>query len=162
MQPFTWALVGCDLGWVSVGLGKHVWSPGVQPATGMKFLLASECVYDTSITLIRLSVLLFYHRIFGTDRGFKLSLWVSAGILVAWFLAITILAIFQCNPVAKQWNFTLPGHCYSLFGTFLGVTIPNIFLDLLLLLLPLPKLWKLQLQLKKKIALIFNFMLGYW
>lgn len=124
-------------------------------------MLASEFTYDTSITLIRMSVILFYYRIFGKNRPFKISLWITAGILVAWWIAIDILAIFQCNPVARQWDHSIPGHCYSLYGTFLGVTVPNVFIDVLLLVLPLPMLWKLQISLRKKFALIANFMLGY-
>ena len=44
----------------------------------------------------------------------------------------------------------------------MGVTIPNIFVDLLILVLPLPMLWRLQMDMKKKILLTANFMLGYW
>ena len=127
----------------------------------MKILLAIECVYDISITLIRLSVVLFYYRIFGKDRWFKIALWITSAILIAWFIALTVLAVFQCSPVARQWDYSIPGHCFSLYGTFVGVTISNVFVDVLLLVLPLPMLWKLQIKLKKKIALIANFMLGY-
>jgi len=160
-QPFTWALPGLTLGWVSVGLGKHIWSPGVKPTVGFKILLASEFAYDTSITLIRMSAILFYYRIFGKNRPFEISLWITAGILVAWWIAIDTLAIFQCDPVSRQWDYSIPGHCYNLFGTFVGVTIPNVFIDVLILVLPIPMLWKLQISLRKKFALIANFMLGY-
>lgn len=44
----------------------------------------------------------------------------------------------------------------------MGVTIPNVVIDLMILLLPLPMLWRLQIDVKKKAALIINFMLGYW
>ena len=43
----------------------------------------------------------------------------------------------------------------------MGVTISNVFVDLLILILPLPMLWRLQINIKKKLALIANFMLGY-
>ena len=127
----------------------------------MKILLASECVYDVSITFIRLSVVLFYYRIFGRDRWFKIHLLITSAILIAWFIAFTVLAVFQCVPGARQWDYSIPGHCYRLYGTFVGVTIPNIFVDVLLLVLPLPMFWKLQIKLKKKTALIVNFVLGY-
>jgi len=149
------------LGWVSVGLGKHIWSPGVKPIVGFKIHLASELVYDTSITLVRMSVVLFYYRIFGRNRSFKISLWITAGVLVAWWIALNVLAVLRCSPVARQWDYNIPGHCYSLFGTFLGVTIPNAFVDVLILLLPIPMLWKLQISTMKKLALIANFVLGY-
>ena len=48
-------------------------------------------------------------------------------ILVAWYIAITALAVFQCSPVQKQFDYTIPGHCLSFYGTFIGVTAPNLF-----------------------------------
>ena len=43
----------------------------------------------------------------------------------------------------------------------MGVIISHVFVDLLILILPLPMLWRLQINIKKKLALIANFMLGY-
>ena len=146
---------------MSVGLGTHKWSPGVEPATGSKILFAIELVYNASITFIRISVVLFYYRIFGKDRWYKRSLWITLSILVSWWISISVLAIFQCSPVARQWGYSTPGHCLSFYGTFMGVTIPNVFVDLLILVLPLPMLWRLQINIKKKLALVANFMLGY-
>ena len=146
---------------MSVGLGKHIWSPGVEPFIGSKLLFAIDLVYITSITFIRISVVLFYYRIFGKDRWYKRSLWITFSILVSWWIAISLLAIFRCSPVARQWDYSIPGHCYSLHGTCMGVTVSNVFLDLLILILPLPMLSRLQINMKKKPALIANFMLGY-
>ena len=161
-QPFTWALIGLELGWVSAGLGRHIWAPNVHPQLGLIILFASEVVYDTSITIIRMSVLLFYHRIFGKDNRFRIALWITMAILVAWYIAITALAVFQCSPVQKQFDYTIPGHCLSFYGTFIGVTAPNFFIDVVLLLLPVPMLWKLKIKKTKKFALTANFLLGYW
>ena len=161
-QPFTWCLIGLELGWVSVGLGRHIWAPHVQPQRGLIIVFAAEVVYDTSITIIRMSVLLFYHRIFGKEHRFKMALWITMVILVAWYIAITALAVFQCSPVKKQFDLTIPGHCLSFYGTFIGVTVPNFFIDVLLLLLPVPMLWNLKIKKTKKIALTANFLLGYW
>lgn len=155
-------MIALELGWVDVGLGHHIWAPGVQPKKGQEILLAAEVIYDTGITIIRTSVVLFYHRIFGKQRRFRIALWITMAILIAWFIAITVLAIFYCTPVKKQFDFSIPGHCYSFYGTFIGVTAPNFFVDLLLLLLPVPMLWKLQIKKTKKVALTANFLLGYW
>ena len=160
-QPFTLVQIGLEIGWVSAGLGKHVWAPGVQPEKGYKILFALELVYGVGITLIRISVVLFYHRIFGRERKFRIALWCTGGMLIAWFIAISAVSIFQCSPVQKQWDYTLPGHCLSFYGTFIGVTAPNVFIDLFLLLLPVPMLWKLQIRTTQKIALTANFLLGY-
>ena len=150
-----------EIGWVSAGLGKHVWAPGVEPEKGYKVLFALELIYVAGITLIRISVVLFYHRIFGRERYFRIALWCTGGMLIAWYIGITAVSIFQCEPVQKQWEYTLPGHCLSFYGTFIGVTAPNVFIDLFLLILPVPMLWKLQIRTTQKIALTANFLLGY-
>ena len=83
-------------------------------------------------------------------------------ILVAWYIAITALAVFQCSPVKKQFDYRISGRCLSFYGTFIGVTAPNFFIDVILLLLPVPMLWNLKIKKTKKLALTANFLLGYW
>ena len=83
-------------------------------------------------------------------------------ILIAWYIAITVVAVFQCTPVKRQFDYTIPGHCLSFYGTFIGVTVPNFFIDVILLLLPVPMLWNLKIKKAKKVALTANFLLGYW
>ena len=161
-QPFTWALIGLELGWVSVGLGRHIWAPNVQPHIGLIILFATEVVYDTGITIIRISVLLFYHRIFGKQNRFRMALWITMAILIAWFIAITAMAVFKCSPVKKQFDYTVPGYCLSIHRGFLGATAPNFLIDVILLLLPMPMLWNLKIKKTKKLALTANFLLGYW
>lgn len=118
-------------------------------------------LYTTSLTFIRMSVVLFYYRIFGTHRWYRMSLWIAAGIVIAWFVALNCLTLTLCTPIAKQWDYRIPGHCLPFIGAFIDLTISNVLVDLLLLILPLPMLWRLQINLKKKLALIANFVLGY-
>lgn len=68
--------------------------------------------------------------------------------------------IFRCIPVEALWNARKSGECLDLniigtTGAILGITE-----HLIILLLPLPELWKLNLSWKKRIQLASIFILG--
>ena len=82
--------------------------------------------------------------------------------MIAWWIAINFVATFNCTPVEKYWNTELPGTCIDTYYGFLGASIPNFVTDVLLLLLPLPVLWRLHIPSRSKIGIILVFLCGYW
>lgn len=113
-----------------------------------------------SLAASKASVLLLYQSIFPhvaiqwTCRGFNLfiALWVSATILIGALI---------CRPFAMNWDPTIPGgHCgnYVLAYTVTGVI--NLVTDVVVLVLPLPYLYKLALPRYKKAVLIGVFSVG--
>lgn len=44
----------------------------------------------------------------------------------------------------------------------MGSAIPSVLIDIIILVLPLPKLWHLKIDLARKIGLMTVFILGYW
>ena len=153
------ALQAIFIHWVAVGFGKHE-DPATLSAVALTEFVVN-LLYNTALTLVKLSALLFYHRLFGTTRSFRIALWITAGICLGWFIAIDFMAIFVCVPVEKYWNPIIPGHCLNQQKTFLGTAVPNIVTDLIILLLPMPMVWKLQTRLSLKIYLVFTFVAGY-
>lgn len=53
-----------------------------------------------------------------------------------------------------------PRTCVKALPYFLGVAIPNVTTDVVMLLLPIPWIWKLVISLSQKIALSLIFILG--
>lgn len=78
-----------------------------------------------------------------------------------WVVGMNLTVIFQCTPIRKFWEPHVPGHCIDLWKFLLAQAIPNIFTDLVILLLPLPPLWNLQVPSSQKAALFGIFLLGY-
>lgn len=70
------------------------------------------------------------------------------------------VSLFQCTPLEKLWNPTLPGHCINFLGAIIGNAVPNIVTDILILALPMPLLWHLQTGYLQKIMLSGVFLLG--
>lgn len=82
------------------------------------------------------------------------------GLVVGFFVSCSLAAIFGCQPVSYFWNQDQPGRCIDEFMFFKVNGIVNLILDIVVLLLPLPMLWRLQMHVKKKIALSVIFSLG--
>ncbi|KAL9066444.1 MAG: hypothetical protein Q9161_007583 [Pseudevernia consocians] len=160
--PFVWAICGISLYWVSIGLGKHIDQIPGSHSELVKLLLIDDLIYNTGLTVVKLSVLLFYVRIFRIVLVYQVIFWIVAFLVISWGIAINFLAIFSCTPIHKSWDPTIPGHCLKTGNTFLGATIPNIVIDFILLLLPIPMLWRLHVEILSKIALVGVFSAGYW
>ena len=72
-----------------------------------------------------------------------------------------MLTLTTCQPISKQWDISLPGHCVPATPAVEGVGVIDIFIDLLLLLLPLPQVLHLQLPTPSKLGLVALFALGW-
>jgi hypothetical protein len=127
--------------------------------------------------LIKLAILFQYLRLFAetaastTTAQYRLArraTWALIIISATWGLTFFLLAIFPCKPIAKNWEFRLPGKCIGwgsknpkeFFAMFMGHSVSNCALDILVLVLPAPFLTMLRLAGKSKMALISLFALG--
>ena len=62
------------------------------------------------------------------------------------------VAIFICNPRAKFWDPQMPGKCVDINSVNIITSVINAASDLILLTLPIICVWKLQMDLKRKIG----------
>ena len=147
---------------MSIGLGKHINQVPGSHSELWKLLFIAELIYNTGLTVVKLSVLLFYARVFRIVFVYRIIFWIVAFLIVGWGIAINFVAIFVCNPVPRYWDQTIPGKCLNDGKAFLGTTIPNIVIDFILLILPMPMLWRLQTKISSKVALVGVFSAGYW
>ena len=123
-------------------------------------LYVYENFYAPAIATTKLSVLLFYNRIFSIPK-FRIVLYVLGATVAAWWIAMQFTVIFECTPIDFSWDQRGGhGHCINLDKFFLGQAIPNIVTDIVLLSIPLPMIWHLQLPRSQKMALSGVFLLG--
>lgn len=149
---------------LTIGLGKDVKEVSTDDQRRiLKGFFILYPFYQCSVTFPKVSALLFYTRIFGSaSKAFQYALWTTHAVILIWNSAIWIFSILLCNPVQKQWIPSLPGHCYSTGALWLASAIPNLVIDLVILLLPLPMLWGLQMKKSRKAGVIAVFICGYW
>ena len=143
------------------GLGQHaaVLPPGTI-ARQEKVSYWYELIYVMAIGANKYSILFFYRRLFPGKRLLVLLQTVGS-IVFIWQIAIESAFIWQCNPVRKAWDVTVPGTCIKVIRLWLGNAIPNIVTDFFIITIPLPLVWKLQVSLSQRIALCGVFLTGF-
>lgn len=71
-----------------------------------------------------------------------------------------ILTVFHCKPVNMLWDPAVKGTCINYDDVLITMASLNIGTDVVILCLPLPQLWKLQLPARTKRQLAGIFLLG--
>ena len=126
---------------------------------GTQTLFAFEILYTTTISTAKLSILLFYRRIFETPV-FRQVTQAVGFVVLAWFLAVVLVSIFSCTPIHGYWDHSIPATCIDSRAFYLGNSIANILTDVIILALPVRMIWHLQTSRSQKVALTLVFGLG--
>ena len=144
------------------GLGKHVEVAGADGAIFYAHTLyVNGLIYNICLTAVKLSVLCFYQRVFATTKGTRQVLRITAGIVIAWCLSVVMTCLFECVPIKSVWTPSIKGKCIDLLPFYYGSAGTSIVLDFILLVIPVPFLWRLHMDWSHKIALLTTFLLGY-
>ena len=105
-------------------------------------------------------MILLYIRIFAIPT-FRYVCWSVIGLNAAIFLSIFLGTLLICRPISYSFVKTIPnGTCGSLSSFELYTAIMNLMMDLIVVVLPLPMLWRLHMSSRKKIQLTFVFGMG--
>ncbi|KAI8631140.1 hypothetical protein F5Y19DRAFT_425215 [Xylariaceae sp. FL1651] len=121
--------------------------------------LVSELVYFNVIAFLKLSILSFYGHIF-PQRPFHYWLWGVATLVAAWDISFTFATIFQCYPISYAWDTNQPGYCINYGNSQLASGVINIITDFLILAMPIPLVWKLNISKHKKRQVTLTFAIG--
>lgn len=128
-----------------------------RPKTGQ----ANIILYFTTSAAIKASLLLLYCRYFGISKPFRLALYISAGIVLCWYLSVFFATIFQCIPVAAFWDRTIKNpKCMDLVAFTVGSGVSNLLTDVMILCLPMPMVWFLHTNRTQKFILTGIFCWG--
>ena len=138
------------------GLSCHLWILRVctPKLTQMHQLLLSGGITWLFATLFcKLSILWFYICIFAT-RKFKIVAWILMSVVIIYGVAFVCVFLTRCHPVSYS-HHPIP----SSFCTSVPVSL-NMIIDIAVVVLPLPPLWRLQMATRNKISITFLFSLG--
>lgn len=109
--------------------------------------------------MTKASILLLYLRIF-LQKPFRFACWVMVAIVTAYGIASTMASIFQCTPIPRAWNKSISGTCISITTNWYANAGYSIATDVIILLLPMPIIYHLQMHRNQKVALMLVFALG--
>ncbi|KAL2042969.1 hypothetical protein N7G274_004027 [Stereocaulon virgatum] len=117
-------------------------------------------VWAVAVFFIRASILVLYTRIFQT-RSFRISCYLIHSFNTAFFVTAVLLPCLICRPISFRWNSQIPGGtCGNQKALDLYIGVVNFMLDAIMVILPMPVLWGLQMATNKKVMLSLIFGLG--
>ena len=82
------------------------------------------------------------------------------GLVVAFFIGQILTAVLICRPVALQWDKGIDGKCGKVVGQEIALAVVNMVIDAIIVALPMPVVWHLQMPVKKKVGISSMFALG--
>lgn len=126
----------------------------------LKGILAFPILWNFTVCFSKLSVLFMYISVI-PNREMLIACRVIGLFVILWNLGGVLGALLLCRPFAKNWHQELPGTCGSPQQFYLWLGIINIIVESVMLLLPIPFLYRLQLKTYKKIVVIALFSVGW-
>lgn len=140
---------------------QQTWSLTYKQTTN-----ASLIAYALTITMVKISILLLYRRVFDV-RKCRIATTVLLGVCIFWGIAAMFVLVFQCQPMAGMWNpadmFT--SKCIDIKAYYAGIAGSNMGLDIIILATPIYMVWGyngtgLRLKTSQKLMLTGVFLLG--
>lgn len=80
--------------------------------------------------------------------------------VMIWMTFGIFCSIFQCLPIASQWDLSVKGSCLNYRDFMMAISIVNILTDFILLLIPVPGIWSLFMDRAKKFLTLITLATG--
>ncbi|KEY74694.1 hypothetical protein S7711_05446 [Stachybotrys chartarum IBT 7711] len=162
-MPLILARHGLVFYMLQLGMGFHAVTLPQSSLNIMQILIfANYILYSAALFFTRASALFILSRAFPhftNPLWFNAAIYVIHGLNTAWLMSLCLSHMFTCFPGAVTEG--VVDHCIPGAAVWIGNAVSSVFLDLCILLLPLPKIWSLQINSRKKTAITIVFALGY-
>ncbi|KAK4032018.1 hypothetical protein C8A01DRAFT_20849 [Parachaetomium inaequale] len=126
----------------------------------LKGIFAFPIIWSITICLSKLSVLLMYANVIAVPKMIMACRIVGV-IIVLWNTGSILGILLICRPIALNWDLTLPGTCGDVRLYYLWLGGINVVAEAMILLLPVPFLYRLQMKTYKKLVAIGLFSIGW-
>lgn len=117
-------------------------------------------LYILTVPLIKVSIILSYRRLF----GMQWTMWACIALSIAYWIGCSVAFLCSCQPVSYFWTQyenPLGGYVrYDIYPFYIAHAVANMAGDLLILLVPIPLVWRLKLRVGQKIQILSIFLLG--
>jgi hypothetical protein len=146
-------------------VGIHYWDvpADYDPTPGLLWTYIVGAVYNPILAIVKQSVLVFLLRLASTKAGVRYAVWIVSAFNIAEMIAVFLVVIFQCIPIAANWDTALDATAKCIDQSVFGLTTGalTILTDLFTLALPIYIFFNLKINKKTKIALNVAFLLGF-
>ncbi|KAL4999870.1 hypothetical protein BDV10DRAFT_184014 [Aspergillus recurvatus] len=140
------------------GIGHYKIDPTIGIPRSLQCLLVSSLILQVSLSVVKISILFLYKRIFTTPR-FQLFAWIAIYVMGAWGILYFFLVLFEGDPISAAWT-GVGRFRYDTVAIGVSQVGTSIALDFIVLMFPLPVIWTLHMPTRRKIAVALIFWLG--
>lgn len=121
-----------------------------------------DILYSPTMCLVKLTVLVQIGQVFATTGKRLFFFLLGLSIAIIMFYTTTMLfRILACIPRAKIWDPATKGKCFNSDAAITSSAALNVVIDFILLLVPIERTWRLQMPMKRKIAVSAVFATGF-
>jgi hypothetical protein len=108
-------------------------------------------LWNATVCFSKLSILLMYTTLIPTPSMTK---WAKAtgSLIVLWNISDVVAGLLMCRPIAKNWNFALPGACGSQPKFYFSMGVINLVTDTVIIVLPMLYLFRLRMPMRRKLV----------
>jgi hypothetical protein len=128
-----------------------------------KYKLAFQVTEKVALGLIKLSILCLWNRIFGQTKKFTIFCRIMIVVTIAWTVAFFFATLFQCGTHwARNWESMkiFPPKCTNAAALAAAFTSTDVVTNLVIILMPVPIIWRLQMRTKRKVGITAIFGVG--
>lgn len=123
---------------------------------------AGRPIYVFSTLCFKLAICISYLRL---TRGShketaRLAIWSGLVFTALYNVTYIFTLLFACSPVAASWDYSIDGKCLAMAPYYYTTGVLTMVNDLVLFILPVPLVWRLQVDKRTKIGLSVMFLLG--
>ncbi|KAF2789631.1 hypothetical protein K505DRAFT_284036 [Melanomma pulvis-pyrius CBS 109.77] len=128
--------------------------------TYLKIIMVNFLLWVVTVSVVQLSILFFYIRLFGVIEIFRWICYVFIFLITAFGIAGFFSQLFSCSPVSKSWEPMKPGTCVEGDPYCSAIGIIHVLFDFGIVFLPMPLIWKLKVAMRSKMILSLLLCLG--
>ena len=113
-----------------------------------------------TVSVVKISAVDLFIHIFPSVLFHRISYLVMA-MLASYGISFAIASIAACTPFKYNWDKTIVnGRCIDISRFYTAQTTLGVLFDIIVVAMPMPMLWGLQMKVHKKVALTCIFGVG--
>ncbi|KAJ5640441.1 hypothetical protein N7528_000066 [Penicillium herquei] len=120
-----------------------------------KFCYIATILYCPMALFTKVALLSILTRIFAPYRGKVWFIYIFLGCLCTYYTVALIVKIRMCNPIPEYWLNNIEGAtCLDQTAALIADSVISLVSDIIILVLPLPLTWSLQMSRNRKLRVI--------
>ncbi|KAI6715019.1 hypothetical protein JHW43_002526 [Diplocarpon mali] len=136
------------------GGGSHEWEVSPSDLRAFKKILyADTLLYGPSTFLTKTTLLLIFTRVFAHSRKTVAGVYVFIGAMICYYFPVMMVKIRICTPIEGIWDPKVESICFNQQVVFFTDAVVSVITDVVVLVLPLPLVYQLNVSKIKKLRI---------